>query len=57
LQALKLAPTRWLSGIPIVGAAFVPPVSVESVGKAAAAAALDLSVPAGVMDVWQIANY
>lgn len=53
--ALKLMPSKSLSSIPILGAAFVPPVSVDSVGKAAAAAVLDQEVPAGSMDVWTIA--
>ena len=55
--ALKLVPTRSLAGIPIVGAAFVPPVSVDTVGRAAASAVLDNEVPAGPMDVWAIGKY
>ena len=57
LQALKMVPTRSLSNIPIIGAAFGPPVSVDTVGKAAASAVLDDQVPAGVMDVWDIKKY
>jgi hypothetical protein len=56
-QALKLLPAQSLSNIPIVGAAFVPPVSVDAVGKAAATAVLDPSVPPGVMDVFAIQKY
>lgn len=55
--ALKLVPTRSLAGIPIIGAAFVPPTSVDTVGKAAAHAVLDDDVPAGVMDVWEMAKF
>lgn len=57
-QALKLLPTKNLAGVPIVGAAFVPPLPVDAVGRAAASAVLDPSVPPGIMDVWTIAaNY
>lgn len=55
--ALKLVPTRSLAGVPIVGAAFVPPVPVDAVGRAAASAVLDPDVPPGVMDVWAISKY
>ncbi|PSC68148.1 NAD dependent epimerase dehydratase family [Micractinium conductrix] len=55
--ALSILPTRSLANIPIVGAGFVPPVSVEAVGKAAASAALDPSIPPGTMDVWQIGKF
>jgi len=37
-----------------MGAAFVPPVSVEAVARAAVSAATDPSVPAGHMGVWEI---
>lgn len=47
-------PTKSLASVPIVGAAFVPPTSVDTVGKAAASAVLDLAIPPGVMDVWAI---
>lgn len=50
--ALSILPTKSLSSTPIIGAAFVPPISVETVGKAAANAVIDPNVPAGVMDVW-----
>lgn len=49
-----MLPTKSLSTTPIVGAGFVPPVSVEAVGRAAVAAATDPDVPPGVMDVWTI---
>jgi nucleoside-diphosphate-sugar epimerase len=52
--ALALLPTRRLARAPIVGAAFVPPVAVEALGRAAAAAALDADVPPGPLSVWDI---
>ncbi|KAK2080840.1 hypothetical protein QBZ16_000694 [Prototheca wickerhamii] len=54
---LKALPTRRLADIPILGAAFVPPTPVDVVGRAAARAALDPSIPGGIMDVWSIAEY
>lgn len=59
LQAvLKLLPTQKLCSIPILGGAFVPPVSVESVGRAAAATILDADrVSPGIMDVWTILKF
>ena len=54
---MNMLPSKSLSAMPIVGAAFVPPVSVDAVGKAAAMSVLDPSVPAGVMDVWDIQKY
>lgn len=57
MQALKLMPSRNLAGLPIVGAAFVPPVSVDTVGMAAASAVLDDDVTPGIMDVWEIQKY
>ncbi|GMH32655.1 hypothetical protein BSKO_00489 [Bryopsis sp. KO-2023] len=54
---LNLLPNKQLSGIPFLGAALVPPVSAEAVGKAAVAAATDETVPGGEMDVWAIAKY
>ncbi|KAK9825306.1 hypothetical protein WJX74_007732 [Apatococcus lobatus] len=53
-KALELVPAKSLAGIPLMGAGFVPPVSVKAVAKAAVAAATDPAVPAGVMDVWTI---
>lgn len=55
--ALGMLPTKTLANVPIIGAGFVPPVSVEAVAKAAVSAVLDPSVPPGVMDVWQIGRY
>lgn len=57
LQALKFLPTRRLASVPIVGAAFAPPVSVDAVARAAVTAVLDPAVPPGPMDVWDIAKY
>lgn len=54
--ALNFFPTTKLARVPIIGAVFVPPVSVNSVGKAAASAVLDSTVPPGPMDVWTIAS-
>lgn len=54
--AMNMLPSKTLAEIPIIGAAFVPPVKVEVVGKAAARAVLDESIPAGPMDVWTIAR-
>ncbi|EFN59967.1 hypothetical protein CHLNCDRAFT_133074 [Chlorella variabilis] len=54
--ALSLLPTRSLANIPIMGAAFMPPVSVDAVAKALVSAALDPSVPPGIMDVWEIGS-
>lgn len=53
-RALSLLPTQSLASIPLAGGAFVPPVSVKAVAKAAVAAATDDSVPPGPMDVWTI---
>lgn len=55
--ALSVLPTQTLASLPLAGAAFVPPVSVESVAKAAVAAATDTTVPPGVLDVWKIMTY
>lgn len=57
LQVLKFLPTRRLASLPIIGAAFAPPVSVDAVAKAAVTAVLDPAVPPGPMDVWEIAKY
>lgn len=45
------------ASIPIVGCAFVPPVSVQSVAKASLMAVLDPKVPGGSMTVWDIQKY
>ena len=54
---LKPLPTKNLASVPILGAAFVPPISVDSLGKAAAHSVLDPSVPPGIMDVWDMAKF
>lgn len=48
--------SQTLMHVPIVGAPFVPPVSVDSVGQAAVSFVLGEDVPSreGVMDAWQI---
>eukprot|EP00884_Botryococcus_braunii_P004272 jgi/Botrbrau1/13846/Bobra.0056s0083.1 len=56
-KALSLFPTKTLAGIPLLGAGFVPPVSVEAMGRVAVSAATDSSIPPGIMDVWQIEAY
>lgn len=56
-KGLGLLPTQTLSSVPIAGAAFVPPISVQAVAKAAVAAATDPSVPGGIMDIWQLQEY
>lgn len=49
--------SKQLASTPVVGALFVPPVSVDTVAKAAVRAATDPAVPPGVMDVWEIQKY
>jgi hypothetical protein len=56
-KLLGALPTQSLASLPLVGAGFVPPVSVDAVARAIVAAATDPSVPGGVMDVWQIEKY
>lgn len=46
-----------ITSLPIIGACLVPPVSVQAVARAAVRAATDPSVPAGIMDVPEIAKY
>ncbi|PNH05125.1 hypothetical protein TSOC_008651 [Tetrabaena socialis] len=41
-------------GVPFLGAALLPPVSVQAVARAAVRAATDLAVPGGVIDVWEL---
>jgi uncharacterized protein YbjT (DUF2867 family) len=55
-KVLSVLPAQRLAGLPLVGAAAVPPVSAQAVGRAAVAAATDPSVPAGIMDVYTIAK-
>ena len=56
-KLLQNVPTKRLAGVPLAGAAFVPPTNVQAVAKAAVAAATDPSVPSGIMDVWAIHEY
>ena len=53
----RLPNAKQLAALPVVGAGFVPPVAVEQVAKAAVAAATDPTVPGGVVDDWQIADW
>lgn len=55
--ALRALPSRRLAELPVLGAAFVPPLPVGAVARAAAAAALDPGAPPGVMSVWDIQQY
>lgn len=57
LKKLPPAQAKQLAALPIVGAGFVPPVSVHQVAKVAVAAATDPSVPGGVIDDWQIRDW
>lgn len=54
---LGFLPAKSLANMPLAGAAFIPPTSVQAVAKAAVAAATDPAVPGGIMDVWQIKEY
>ena len=56
-KALGFLPTKSLANMPLAGAAFVPPTSVQGIAKAAVAAATDPAVPGGIMDVWQLQQY
>jgi hypothetical protein len=54
---LKQLPNgRQLAALPIVGAAFIPPVRVEAVAKAVVQAATDDSVAGGVIDTWRLSS-
>lgn len=55
-KMLKFLPNERLSEIPIIGAGFVPPISVDVIANAAISAAFDTSIE-GIMDVWEIAKY
>ncbi|XP_038978534.1 uncharacterized protein At1g32220, chloroplastic-like [Phoenix dactylifera] len=46
-----------LSGIPLVGPLFTPPVNVTSVAKVAVRAATDPVFPPGIVDVYGIFGY
>ena len=50
----KVPNAQQLSQLPLVGAALVPPVNVQAVARAAVQAATDPSVPAGIIDVWEL---
>jgi hypothetical protein len=56
-KVLSFLPTKSLASVPLVGAGFVPPISVDAVARAAVTAATDPAVPAGIMDVWQLQSY
>lgn len=58
-KALSFIPnTKQLAtSIPLVGSGLIPPVKVESVAKAAVAAATDPSINQQVLDVWDIAKF
>ncbi len=49
--------SRQLAATPLVGALFYPPADVHAVAKAAVQAATDASIPAGVMDAWQVSEF
>ena len=56
--AISLLPTtlvRECLTVPVLGWVLVPPVNVTAVAKSAVLAATDPSIPAGPMDIWQIA--
>jgi len=56
--ALKHIPNaKQLSSLPVVGAGFLPPVSVDQVAKVAVAAATDPTMPAGIWDDWKISEW
>jgi hypothetical protein len=52
-----LSNSRQLAATPLVGALFYPPADVHAVAKAAVQAATDASIPAGVMDAWQVSEF
>lgn len=57
VQVLEHLPTTALAGLPLAGAAFVPPVSVEKLARIAALAVTDSSMPPGVLDPWQLQKF
>ena len=57
LEKLLARGPKTLVDLPIIGGLFIPPVSVESVAKAAVAAAADESFPPGIVDVASIQKY
>ena len=56
-KVLGVLPAKSLAGVPVLGLGFVPPISASAVGRAAVAAATDPSIPAGVLDIWQMKSY
>jgi len=52
--ALRKLPTERLAALPLVGGAFVPPISAKELARLAVRAASDPSFPAGVLDPWQM---
>ncbi|CAK0763396.1 hypothetical protein CVIRNUC_003053 [Coccomyxa viridis] len=56
-KVLGVLPAKSLAGVPVLGLGFVPPISASAVGRAAVAAATDPSVPAGILDIWQMKSY
>ncbi|GLI69722.1 hypothetical protein VaNZ11_014397 [Volvox africanus] len=56
IERMGIDQAKQFAGIPLVGAAFVPPVSVETVARVAVRAATDPSVPGGLIDVWELAG-
>lgn len=57
LDKVTAALPQSLASIPLLGAAFVPPVAVETVAKAAVRAVTDPSVPSGIMMLDAIKKY
>lgn len=55
MQILKHA--KMLTGIPLVGPLFIPPVHVTSVAKVAVNAATDPTFPPGIVDVYSILQH
>ncbi|KAG2436772.1 hypothetical protein HXX76_006296 [Chlamydomonas incerta] len=54
LQKLGPETAARMAAVPLVGAAFVPPLPVETVARAAVRAAVDPRVAGGVIDVWDL---
>lgn len=56
-RMLEALPNKSLAAVPLAGALFVPPISAETLARAAVTAATDPSVPAGAMDRWAMDAY
>eukprot|EP01023_Acetabularia_acetabulum_P029845 TRINITY_DN2811_c0_g2_i3.p1 TRINITY_DN2811_c0_g2~~TRINITY_DN2811_c0_g2_i3.p1 ORF type:complete len:297 (+),score=62.18 TRINITY_DN2811_c0_g2_i3:100-990(+) len=56
-KILGYFPTKEITKFPVVGAGFVPPVTVECLAKAAVMAALDPQFGRQVLDVWEINEF